>query len=138
MRPAWISFCCRDGHTLRSGESLAEVAAEVVRADALGNVLGLGVNCTGPEHAEAAVAVVRRCLEQAADHRRRYVVCYPNSGEDYDAARKDWVADSGLRGRDDAFARLAVRLRAAGAEVIGGCCRTTPRTIEAIRAALIC
>jgi S-methylmethionine-dependent homocysteine/selenocysteine methylase len=59
---------------------------------------------------------------------------YPNSGEVY--VDKQWVQDSGAS--DESLAALAVDWVANhGAKLVGGCCRTTPETIRAIRRALV-
>ncbi|CCJ86738.1 Homocysteine S-methyltransferase [Cronobacter dublinensis 582] len=56
---------------------------------------------------------------------------YPNSGEQYDAVSKTWRHDGHtchtLSHHLDAW-------RAAGAALIGGCCRTTPADIAALNA----
>jgi len=54
-------------------------------------------------------------------------VVYPNSGEDWDAEKKCW------RGAAD-FADRAGEWYAAGANIIGGCCRTTPEDILRVAA----
>jgi homocysteine S-methyltransferase len=58
------------------------------------------------------------------------LLVYPNSGERYDAGVKQW------RGQPAAtpFADQALRWYREGARLIGGCCRTTPEDIRAIRA----
>ena len=59
------------------------------------------------------------------------VVVYPNSGEHYDAVSKTW------HHHGEACATLADYLPqwlAAGAKLIGGCCRTTPKDIAALNA----
>jgi len=60
------------------------------------------------------------------------LVVYPNSGETWDAAAREW------RGTPDAFdpARDVSRWIGLGARWVGGCCRTTPETIAAIRKAV--
>eukprot|EP01062_Namystynia_karyoxenos_P038454 TRINITY_DN27892_c0_g1_i5.p1 TRINITY_DN27892_c0_g1~~TRINITY_DN27892_c0_g1_i5.p1 ORF type:complete len:379 (+),score=62.00 TRINITY_DN27892_c0_g1_i5:75-1211(+) len=138
---AWISFCCRSAAELTSGESLEACAEAVLQHDRRRRVLGLGVNCLAPQHAEGAVRAVaaviaRHAAAQGTGGVRRYVVCYANSGEEWDGAEKEWRKGTGIRGQDAEFAALAGRLRAAGAELIGGCCRTSPATIAAVRAAL--
>jgi homocysteine S-methyltransferase len=57
------------------------------------------------------------------------LLAYPNSGERYDAAAKSWHGHAG----PVSFAEQSQSWYAAGARLIGGCCRTTPRDIEAIR-----
>jgi len=59
-------------------------------------------------------------------------VAYPNSGETYDAAARVW------RGTSDPldWGERARAWRAAGARLVGGCCRTGPDHVRAARAAL--
>jgi homocysteine S-methyltransferase len=58
------------------------------------------------------------------------LVAYPNSGEIWDAARRAWTGTAGLP------AGAAARWFALGARLIGGCCRTGPAMIRAVREAL--
>ena len=120
--PAWISFSCRDDVHLCHGETLAEAIALVT---ACANVLAAGVNCTAPRHVVAL-------LRSAAASTDKPLVAYPNSGEAWDAVRRCWIA--GSDGQD--WGPAARAWHAAGARLIGGCCRTTPATIRAMRSAL--
>ena len=59
------------------------------------------------------------------------LVVYPNSGEHYDAVTKTW------HHHGEACETLAGYLPqwlAAGAKLIGGCCRTTPKDIAELKA----
>jgi homocysteine S-methyltransferase len=116
---AWISFSCADGRTLRSGAAI-EDAVEAVR-DAPG-VVAVGVNCTAPEHVEELIGRIRATTSLP-------VVVYPNSGEGWDAAARRWVGDR-HHGRVDGEA--ATRWLAAGATLVGGCCRVGPDQVAAI------
>ncbi len=120
--PAWLSFSCRDGERLCDGTRLADVVREL---DAQPNVVAVGVNCTAPEHVEAL-------LRAAAAVTRKPLVAYPNSGERYDAAARSWC------GRSDPadWGEYAKTWRSAGARLVGGCCRTGPSHIRAVRVAL--
>ncbi len=119
--PAWISFSCRDDARLCHGETLAEA---IVLASACANVLAAGVNCTAPRH-------IVPLLRSAAARTNKPLVAYPNSGEAWNAARHCWVA-----GVDQLDWGAAARAwHAAGARLIGGCCRTTPSTIRTVRRA---
>lgn len=122
-RWAWISFQCRDEAHLADGTSLAAVA------DLCGvhpRVAGVGVNCVPPR-------AVPAMLETLGAGRSVPLVAYPNSGEVYDAVTKRW--GPGAASLDLASAALGWREQ--GACVVGGCCRTTPETIGAMRRALI-
>ncbi len=121
--PAWLSFSCRDGKLLNHGEPMRAAAA---LAQATTNVVAVGVNCTAPRFIESLLAAATLATQKP-------LLCYPNSGEAWNAAAACWVEGSG----NTDFGAAAHRWRAAGARLIGGCCRTTPRDIAAIRAALL-
>ncbi len=120
---AWMSFSCRDERHLCHGEMFADA---VMMAADCPNVLAAGVNCTPPRHVEAL-------LQSARERTRKPLIAYPNSGECWDAARQCWLATA-----DPLDWGAAARAwHRAGARLIGGCCRTTPATIRAVRAALV-
>ena len=89
------------------------------------NVAAVGVNCTAPEHVEAL-------LRAAGGVTDKPLVAYPNSGERYDADTRTWCGTSDPADWGD----YAQAWRRAGARLVGGCCRTGPSHIRAIRAAL--
>jgi len=119
---AWISFSCRDGRHDSRGELLAECARALERFD---QVLSIGVNCTAPQHIESLVAELEHSTGKP-------IAVYPNSGEQYDASTKHWHGCAVSR----TFADDAGSWRRAGARLIGGCCRTTPHDIMALKDAL--
>ena len=118
---AWVSFSCRDGRHLRGGAPVEEAVEAVAGSPA---VLAVGVNCTAPEHVETLVRRVRAVT-------RKPVVAYPNSGEGWDAAARRLTGAEA--GRVDGAA--ARRWHAAGATLIGGCCRVTPDQVALIAGA---
>lgn len=89
-------------------------------------MVGVGVNCTPPEHVADLIQV---CAE--AKRPDQHVVVYPNAGGDWDGETHEWMG--GLGSCAASFAQLAVDWAARGADCIGGCCRTTPETISALR-----
>ena len=119
---AWFSCTLRDAAHLADGTPLCEVMA------VLGvhpQVAAVGVNCIALEDVTAA-------LTHLASLTSLPLVAYPNSGERYDAVTKTW------RGGVEHGCMLADRVaqwRAAGARLVGGCCRTSPRDIAAVAAA---
>ena len=115
---AWISFTCADGARLRSGVPIEE-AVEAV--DGTRGLLAVGVNCTAPEH-------IDELLGRIAAATTLPVVVYPNSGEGWDATRRTWMGATA--GRVDAAA--GNRWLAAGARLIGGCCRVTPDQVRGL------
>jgi homocysteine S-methyltransferase len=117
--PAWLSLTCAGDRT-RAGEPVAEAFA---LARDVPEVVAVGVNCTAPEDVGPLVRL-------AAAVSGKPVVVYPNSGEGWDAAHRRWMGAG-------SFAPEAVRdWVAAGARLVGGCCRVTPAGIGAVRAAL--
>lgn len=116
---AWVSFSCRDERHLNDGAPLAEATAAVADAP---QVAAVGVNCTPPQYIPALITEARRVTDKP-------IIVYPNSGEQYDAIHRRWL---GLTETAD-FAQASRAWRAAGASLIGGCCRTGPAHIRRIR-----
>ena len=132
---SWFSFSLRDGAHISDGTPLAAVA-ELCGSD--DRVVAVGVNCV-PLH------LVPAALGALGEAGTKPLVTYPNSGESYDAATKTWAAGSGPEGEGGAsgaegvptgLAAGAGAWRELGARILGGCCRTTPRDIAALAAAL--
>jgi len=117
---AWISFSCRDAGTTCEGQDIGECAA---RLSEYPQIAAIGVNCTAPGY-------VGPLLERLRANTSKPLLAYPNSGEHYDPAGKRWHG----HGADQDFATAARTWYAAGARLIGGCCRTSPRDIRAIKA----
>jgi S-methylmethionine-dependent homocysteine/selenocysteine methylase len=121
--PIWLSLTTvvdADGVVrTRLGELATEVYAMAAGVDA---VIAVGVNCTAPTAVGPSVA--------AAAVAGKPVVAYPNSGEGWDATARGWTGEPGISA-DDVPAWLA-----AGARLVGGCCRVRPQHIAAIAAAL--
>jgi homocysteine S-methyltransferase len=116
---AWISFSCRDGRRLRDGTLVADAARAATRAR---GVIGIGVNCTHPRF-------VARLLREIGGVTELPLLAYPNSGETYDTAARAW---KGSPAGAEWLAALPDWL-AAGARVVGGCCRVGPEVIRALR-----
>jgi len=121
--PAWVSFSCRDGERIADGTPLADCVAALEDHPGL---VAVGVNCTPPRFVESLVSI-------AASRTSLPIIAYPNSGERWDAASRCWHGDP----EPDRFVDEAVRWRAAGARLIGGCCRTGPEHVRRLRARLL-
>lgn len=118
---AWLSFTLRDAEHLSDGTPLREVVAHLAECP---QVLAVGINCIALENTTAALQYLHRLTPLP-------LVVYPNSGEHYDAVSKTW------HHHGEACATLEGYLPqwlAAGAKLIGGCCRTTPKDIAALKA----
>lgn len=116
---AWLSFTSRDDRHTAHGEPLVDCARE---CDAEPQVIAMGVNCVPPDRAASLIRELRRGTTKP-------LVVYPNSGEVWDGVAQCWRGPATAL-PIDALARDWIR---AGARWIGGCCRTTPETIRAIR-----
>lgn len=116
---AWISFSCRDGAHTGEGQLIDDCARAL---DAFPQVVSIGINCTRPEFISVLLMRMR-------DQTAKPLLAYPNSGEVYDAATKSW----GGHAAATPFAAHALDWYHAGARLIGGCCRTRPADIHAIR-----
>lgn len=117
--PAWISFTVSAGR-LRDGGPLAAAFAD---ADAIDEIVAVGINCSHPDEVEGAIREARRSTSKA-------IVVYPNSGETWNAATRRWEGVAG-----PAPDRIA-RWLDAGATAIGGCCRVGPDEIGEIAVAM--
>lgn len=117
--PAWLSYTIA-GATTRAGQPLADAFAVAVHVP---EIVAVGVNCCAPGDVEHAVEVARQATGKP-------VVAYPNSGEQWDGERRTWTGKSGWS------AELAPRWAAAGARIIGGCCRVRPDDIAEIAQAV--
>jgi homocysteine S-methyltransferase len=115
---AWVSFTCRDRVHVAHGEALSECAALL---ESSAQVVAIGINCTQPHLVSALIEEARRATTKP-------VIVYPNSGEVWDGATRTW------QGRSDAarFGEMAREWFAAGAQAVGGCCRTGPAHIAAV------
>ena len=117
--PAWLSITAAGDRT-RAGEPA--YAAFALARD-VPEVIAVGVNCVDPADVPALLAV-------AAGASGKPGVAYPNRGEGWDAAARTWTGAGG-------FDPTAVTgWVAAGARLVGGCCRVTPTDIAAMRTAL--
>lgn len=119
----WFSFSCRDDERVSDGTPLAETIAAFHDQP---QVVAVGVNCTAPSLVPRLIAESRHAVDKP-------IVVYPNSGEGWDAQRKCWT---GTAEAVD-FASASAEWHAAGAGLIGGCCRTGPRHIREIRERLV-
>lgn len=123
----WVSMTCRDGRRVAHGEALRE-CAEVL--DAAEGVLAVGVNCTRPDYIEALIGEARLGTGSGTG---KPVVVYPNSGERWDATTRSWTGRGDLAAEEARFGEMARGWYAAGAQAVGGCCRTGPGHIRAVR-----
>ena len=114
----WFSFTCRDAASVAHGELLIECARAVA---GFPQTAAIGVNCTRPSLILDSIAELRSASDKP-------ILVYP---EEWNAQARCWTGTS-----DPAdFGRAASDWFAAGAQIIGGCCRTRPAHIRQVAAA---
>ncbi len=119
---AWLSFSTRDEARLADGTPI-EVVTELIATHP--SVVAVGVNCLPPQRVLPLLQRMRRVTDLP-------LVVYPNSGEEWDATRRCWCRPAS----EIDFGELAAAWYAAGARLIGGCCRTRPADVARMRRAL--
>ena len=119
---AWMSCSCRDGQHICDGTPFKEVVKLV---NAHPQIVSVGVNCTAPGFVESLLKIARQYTDKP-------LVAYPNSGEGWDAKSKCWLPGA----EEETLATLSPKWYAAGAKLIGGCCRTSPKDVQMIRKVL--
>lgn len=115
--PSILSVTSAGDH-LPDGTDIREVAARVAEVPA---IVAIGVNCCSGDSALVAIRALRSVTQLP-------LIAYPNSGESWDHASRQWGASARTVSAVDA----APLLRQAGAQLIGGCCRVTPADIRQI------
>lgn len=115
---AWLSITCRDGVHTAHGEPVRECAAFL---DAVPQVLAVGVNCIAP-------GLVSRLLGELRAGTSKPLLAYPNSGEGWDAGQRRWTGVADV----ETYGAMAREWFAAGAQAVGGCCRTGPAHVRAV------
>lgn len=124
--PFWVSFVVREDGRILGGERLAEAveALEPLGADVI------AVNCAPIEDITRAVAELRR-------HRAGPVGAWAHIGR-YDPPSWKFGFYPRFSGTEEApparYLEAAREWKRIGAQVIGGCCGTTPEHVRALRA----
>jgi len=121
VKPAWISFSCKDELYLNDGEKISTAAKLLANHP---SVFAIGVNCTAPKYITRIIQTIKNSAPN------KQVIVYPNSGEVYRADSKSWqgISDPNL------FQTMAKEWFESGADILGGCCRIGPDHIRKIKA----
>lgn len=121
-KPSWVSFSCKDGAHISDGTAIEKVAQ--LFADHP-TVRAVGINCTPPQFAIALIEKLRQALPDKA------IVVYPNSGESYSVTDSRWEGEA----TPVDMANAVQSWMKAGASIVGGCCRVSPKHIAAMAVA---
>jgi len=117
--PFAVSFCTDEQGTLLGGEPLDEVLTEVEKYDPI----FLGINCVAPSLATKALRTLKNITNKplsvyaqgdgAPDDAQGWQFVVENTLDNYMIHVKNWIEE--------------------GAQIIGGCCGTSPAYIERLR-----
>lgn len=111
--PAWFSFGVTSPELTYGGDDLIHAAHDLVGYP---NLLGIGVNCTAPDHVTGALRSLRTLGVP--------LVVYPNHGRSWNARARAWAGDETVIDLDRVTEWVD-----AGATCIGGCCGVGPAGI---------
>lgn len=111
--PAWLSYTI-EGTSTRAGQPLREAFAV---AAGVRQIVAVGVNCCAPDDVLPAIEIAREVTGKP-------VIVYPNSGEHWSSGH--WV------GPRHFSPTLVPAWVAAGARIVGGCCRVRPADINGL------
>lgn len=141
--PAWMSLACCDGTHLNDGSDIVDALQAIDILDPCAQLVqAIGINCCACEHVHSLITLIGQHVTRTGV--RRAIILYPNSGEEWDAARETWVENTGIT-TPEQFADAIVSYVDSLCEqhgtdeivqvplIVGGCCRTSPETIAAIR-----
>jgi homocysteine S-methyltransferase len=115
---AYVSFTCHDDAHTGHGEPIEDCARLL---DSEPQIVAIAINCTAPRYILPLIGKIRGVTGKR-------IAVYPNSGETWVSETRSWAGTSD----PCAFGDMAQQWREAGADWIGGCCRTGPEHIRAI------
>jgi len=119
-------------------------AGGVGSASSLPSPSGFGINCTLVKYIAPLVTKVRMYMQQTSmDNPKRWLILYPSGNDTYDEATRSWrgpqicgemgwAEEVGARVRDIMEAEGSTS-KILGGIVVGGCCKTSPSDIAALR-----
>lgn len=114
----WVCFSCKNATDISDGTKIAKCAETLNTFD---TVKAIGINCTAPEFVGDLIKAVKA-------NTNKPIIVYPNSGDTYDPITKTWTKTADQK----SYLDFAKEWMECGATIIGGCCQTTPKEIQAI------
>ena len=125
-------FTCGSDDKADNGALFSDCLAAV---EGCSSITAVGINCTAPEHVVPLLTIA------TAQKTGKLLVCYPNSGETYlmrplrEGETVHWKKTGAEEKKlHSCYADMADAWHAAGANIIGGCCRVTHDDIAALNA----
>ncbi|KAK3672331.1 AdoMet-homocysteine methyltransferase [Recurvomyces mirabilis] len=141
---AWLSITLRDSEHMSDGTPLTQLVEKTAQSE---QIVAIGVNCVPMRMVTASLQHTKSILEDmpspasnrdasaiATSGYQLPLVCYPNSGETWNAETKLW--EGSKSGSKDELTTRVAYWQDAGARLIGGCCRTGPEFVKGVAKAL--
>lgn len=113
---AWLSFSLKSDTEISDGTPIRDCGRLFDEND---QIAAIGINC-------APAPIVTEAIKHFKEKTSKPIIVYPNSGETYNPETKTW------HGEEVCSSLNHKEWFKAGASIIGGCCRTSPRDIEEI------
>eukprot|EP01084_Bolivina_argentea_P086393 156156_1 len=129
----WITMACCNEYQLNSKEFVSDAIDTIIKYNTKNYVVGIGFNCTHPKYINDLLKLTNKCVKKY--DKEFILIVYPNSGEEWDGKNKIWKANTTMS--DVQFGKCALDWYVNGARIIGGCCRTTPNTINVMRKTIL-
>jgi len=122
--PTWVTFSAKNESTTNANDDIKECMSFLENEDCISAV---GINCTAPQY-------IPKLIENIKLVSTKPIVVYPNGGSKYNPILKVWE-----KGEISAleYSKLSHLWFQKGAQIIGGCCETTPKEILNIRERLL-
>jgi len=122
--PTWVTFSAKNETTTNANDNIKDCMTFLENEDCISAV---GINCTAPQY-------IPKLIENIKSVSTKPIVVYPNGGSKYNPILKVWE-----KGEISAleYSKLSHLWFQKGAQIIGGCCETTPEEILNIRERLL-
>ncbi|EME30171.1 homocysteine S-methyltransferase [Galdieria sulphuraria] len=121
--PFWISIQCRNETEMACGTSIETIVPFLCSTT---NCFAIGVNCVPPQYISSLISIIRNQLLRLS--LSTFIIAYPNSGEVYNPLKKDWNQEM-----KNSIQSWVDYMLDCDADVVGGCCRTTPLHIQLLK-----
>lgn len=131
--PYWISIQCKDAKQTATGDLLSSAVLAILQRSSHQNLVAIGVNCVEVSFVVELAKVVRQTIERFMAQNigkdwRVATIVYPNNGEYWSEEGWAWPPGKQLSCHD--WAKIVY---SSNANIVGGCCRTGPNHILALK-----
>jgi homocysteine S-methyltransferase len=125
----WISLSFASPTRLGDGTDVSSALKILAK---IKNLKTIGCNCISPEMAVECVKNLKAEIQKNKLDQVK-ILAKPNSGESWDSFNRCWLRTQMSDDPVGAFVDIMKQCVANGAYYVGGCCRTTPRHLNALK-----